>query len=408
MRKILIVVLLLAAFLLNGEIIKIEKNSGRESVEYSSQDPSRIEISFNLLEYELEKITAESSVYSNYKIPGESELLLEGKPNLPVVTRLFVIPDAGDIEVAVNLVTETSDIVDPVYPAQPLSTESSRQTKPFTKDEAIYNSDSEFPDHVVVVGEPVICRDLRLIPVTFYPFQYIGAQNELKINTTINVTITINNSRGRNEKISSRKPSRAFEKLYSSVITNYKQEDNRNIEYQQPSYLFIHPDDDQIEGLLQNLIEWKHQKGYAVTAVSTAETGSDQLAIKDYIQNAYDNWEIPPEYVCLVGDANGAFSIPAGHYVEIPYDGENDHVYSLLEGNDILSDVIVGRLSFNSLLEFMTILSKILNYEKTPFLGDNEWFNRAIMVGDPSSSGPSCIDTSAIVEMIRNSHHMTE
>ena len=73
--------------------------------------------------------------------------------------------------------------------------------------------------------------------------------------------------------------------------------------------------------------------------------------IKEYIEDALDDWDNPPEFVCLVGDTNGSLAIPsytvgggsgwAGAY------GESDYPYSLIDGNDNLPEVIIGRISVN-------------------------------------------------------------
>ncbi|HHE37798.1 MAG TPA: hypothetical protein ENL20_04415, partial [Candidatus Cloacimonetes bacterium] len=84
--------------------------------------------------------------------------------------------------------------------------------------------------------------------------------------------------------------------------------------------------------------------------------------------------------------------------------GEGDHYYTLLEGNDILADVFIGRLSFNSISEFQTILNKILNYEKEPYLDETNWYNTALLVGDPSSSGQSCIYTKQSIKEMMGFH----
>ena len=43
------------------------------------------------------------------------------------------------------------------------------------------------------------------------------------------------------------------------------------------------------------------------------------------------------------------------------YNGESDHPYTLLEGNDNISDVSIGRLSIQSLSDLATIINKIIN-----------------------------------------------
>ena len=74
------------------------------------------------------------------------------------------------------------------------------------------------------------------------------------------------------------------------------------------------------------------------------------------------------------------------------YNGEGDHPYSTLVGNDLLPEVFLGRLSFDSQSHLQTIISKTLNYESSPYMGEN-WFQRACLVGDPSTSGISCVIT---------------
>jgi len=393
MIKINLAILILLAVSVNCEIIVISANRGLSAVEYAANDLHETDIFFNLSEYELDKIIVENKEYSKITIPSESGSLDFGKPELPSITRLFAIPDQGEVEIELTRINHSTvnDILP--FPTQPLPTESNRRDIPFSINEDFYSKGELYPESIIAVGDPVILRDWRVVPITFNPFQYDPQSRELRIIDKINLTLRVSGEGGINGRTAERKSSRVFEKIYESIITNYEIIREREADYQTPSYLFIYPDADEIAVYLQDLLEWKHQKGFEVTAVSTAVTGTDQITILNYIQEAYDNWENPPEYICLVGDAGGAYNIPTGHYVNLPYTGEGDHVYSTLEGNDILADVIVGRLSFNSIIEFQTILSKILNYEKNPYLGNPNWFNSAVLVGDPTDSGQSCVDT---------------
>jgi len=398
MKIFFLLLLLTLIIVLNAEHITIPENNRSPLIEFSSEDLSETEITFNLSSYELEKKIEGDIEYSVISIPDEGEILDFGKPDLPRITRLFAIPDHGDVDVEVNWFNETSTENIIIYPQQQLKSESSREDIPFTIDSDYYAKGGKFPEQNIVIGDPVILRDQRIVPVSFFPFQYDPIKRELKVITNINLTLRIQGRGGINVKENTRKRSRSFEKIYESVITNYEKLDTRSGEYQTPSYLFIFPDDTQIGNYLQNLVDWKHQKGFEVTAVSTVTTGTTSIAITNFIQDAYNNWENPPEYVCLVGDAGGAFHIPTGHYSTPPYGGEGDHIYAMLEGDDVLADVIVGRLSFNSTMEFQTILSKILNYETMPYTDNSDWFNNALMVGDPSDSGQSCVDTKMYIK----------
>ncbi|MBC8525903.1 MAG: T9SS type A sorting domain-containing protein, partial [Candidatus Cloacimonetes bacterium] len=130
-------------------------------------------------------------------------------------------------------------------------------------------------------------------------------------------------------------------------------------------------------------------------------TGTSLYSIKNYIQDAYDNWENPPEFICLVGDAGvPSLNIPTGHMSG----AEGDQYYVLLEGNDILADAFIGRLSFNTIYQLQTIIFKILHYEKEPYLDETDWYNRALLVGDPSDSGPSAVDTKMHIKEMIDEH----
>ena len=61
--------------------------------------------------------------------------------------------------------------------------------------------------------------------------------------------------------------------------------------------------------------DWGHKTGYVVNAVSTSDIGgSSSNNVKNYIQNAYQSWDNPPEIVGLIGDTGGSYSI--GYFTE--------------------------------------------------------------------------------------------
>ena len=66
--------------------------------------------------------------------------------------------------------------------------------------------------------------------------------------------------------------------------------------------------------------------------------------------------------------------------------------YTTLEGGDVYPEIFIGRMSFSSSSHLNTIISKTLNYESNPYMNDN-WFQRACLVGDPNTSGISCVIT---------------
>lgn len=121
------------------------------------------------------------------------------------------------------------------------------------------------------------------------------------------------------------------------------------------------------------LVQWKTLKGYNVATVSTSVTGASTSGIKDYIQNAYDTWAFPPEYILLVGDVD---EIPTYNFHGNP----SDQNYVQLEGDDFLLDAMIGRLPVENPTEAQTLINKIINYERYPDMAGSDWQTRSLMV----------------------------
>ncbi|MCF7793307.1 MAG: T9SS type A sorting domain-containing protein [Candidatus Cloacimonetes bacterium] len=391
-KGILLTILLTLISLTSAEWVQISNSSDLFS---ASSDGMSTIISFNLDGFEMQNITERGEEFQKISYQNEGHFLAVGMPSLPRFSRLVAIPDYGNVRLQVNILGEQRYQNVKVLPAQELQSESQQNRNEFIINDDFYRSSEVFPTQIAEVGQPAILRDLRVVNVTINPFQYNAATNELVVYSQVEVELIPQNGAGENIKTTNRKLSRFFEPLYQSTILNYDDFSLREDDYQDPCYLFIYAAGNDVLDNLEYISDWKRQKGFEVHAVSTTETGSDLQDVKDYIQNAYDTWPNPPEFVCLVGDAGPGvnYNVPTAHLDGGYYTGEGDQYYSLLEGDDILADVHLGRLSFNSISELQTIASKILHYEKEPFITNVDWYNKTLVVGDPTFSGTSCIDT---------------
>lgn len=130
------------------------------------------------------------------------------------------------------------------------------------------------------------------------------------------------------------------------------------------------------------------------------------IAIKAFLQYAYQNWRRPaPTYVVLVGDGHWNFkgySVATGqgpvgpspiymppHLVWVdPWQGEVDSSNALaaVSGDDILPDMLIGRLPVNSAAELDVIISKTIAYERAE---RQPWQGRLAFVADntPDAAG---------------------
>jgi len=252
------------------------------------------------------------------------------------------------------------------------------------------------------LSESMVMRDIIISTVSVVPYRYDQFLDELEIITDLE--IHCNYSDEIEPFDLSLKRSRSFENIYRDIILNFT-EDTRDVEYQDPAILYICGGNIIDNTSFQDLIEWRKKQGFTVYAASTGETGSSSSSIKNYIYNAYTNYDPKPEYVALVGDANGSYTVSTFYecwnhdYWGDPCEG--DQPYGELVGDDLFPEVIVGRISIRSSNEMNVIANKIINYEKATNLNDiSGYYERAALIADASVSGQSTIITTQYVEQI--------
>jgi len=312
----------------------------------------------------------------NTKIIGNSEyyrLQIEECRNtgrideaeLPVYTKLVSLPPTGNFSIiGLQYDYEVIDIDKKIIPF-------GRQEENTAFE--FYEKNFWFPSEIVSVSDPVIMRGNRFVQITIAAAQYNPASDQIRILKDINFDFDIDYQKTENP-LTKTVTSSSFANIVEKNV--YRAEALRNTDGGQ--YLIIAPDG--TEAMLEPLLRWKEKLGFKTRLATISETGSTADAIKAYIQNAYDNWETPPEYVILAGDVSGIYQVPA-FYVQgywTPWD-VSDHNYTLLDGDDYFPDILIGRLSYQDQIQLNTIVSKIINYERNPVMGNN-WMKRALMM----------------------------
>ena len=265
-----------------------------------------------------------------------------------------------------------------------------------------HDQNSIYPIDNISLSEPLIMRGLVLGQLSFIPYKYFSEDKKLEVYDAVQITIT-ESGYSEYDYFIPEKKSYIFEELYENFVINYERSD-RNEDYQIPSILYICGGSSINNAYFQDLVEWRHKQGYVVTVVSTSETGSSEASINNYIINAYYNWDNPPEIVGLVGDVGGSYDISCDSYGWGGYSGASDVIYSYVEGNDLLPEVLIGRISANSTSELYNIINKTMQYEKAQEQTDLGWFDRAGLVGDPTQSGFSCVITNQYIQQLMETY----
>ncbi len=131
---------------------------------------------------------------------------------------------------------------------------------------------------------------------------------------------------------------------------------------------------------IDKYIDWKSREGFMPKMVLLSSIGETALDIKNYISNAYFNWDVPPEYVLLVGDP---YYLPCYTYYDPGGCGGTyvaDNYFVTVDGNDVLSDLIIGRMSVMSPMELSTVIEKSLGVDRNPYVEDPNYFKRAVFM----------------------------
>ncbi len=373
MLRALIILLMLLAVAANAEAVYRSEDYA-EAAEYLGTDGEGI-----LVEFTLPALTAESEIVGEFgsgtvlRIPGEGMGMPVGSPDLPVIRRMVLIPNTGAVNVEI-VSSESSPLgIYSIPPFQEYPTRSGGPA-PYRIDEDVYSNSEFYPSQPVVVERVSILRDIRIAWVTFSPVRYNPVTGETIINTNITVRLTTEGI-GENEL---HRPFNGYTRSFLPIYNKVLGFEPMGTDVIDGSYLVIGSEES--IGYAQDLIDWKRQTGLEVFYGVVPTIGSTAAEIDDWIEDAYNNWPNPPEWILIVGDDN----------VVPPYYSsgtEADNQYGVI-GSGYDPSIHVGRICGDTgSLAYQCW--KIESYENDPFEPASSWFQHAISIGSYSGSTPN-------------------
>jgi hypothetical protein len=387
----LLLLLLVVSFASAREWVPFTDSPLSEEVETSISSP---DLSATVIEVEVPGMMVMPSFRGmpgsvDLAIPGARPLSSPGMPDVPVLSYLVAVPNHGDVRLEVVSLEERVLHGYDIAPARPFEFEG-HEPMDAAADPVVYSKDAFYPAEVASIGEPAVLRDLRLADVRINPVRYNPATREVSVVERIKVKVVTDGGQGVNPKRVARDyRSAAFEPIYAAVVDNYDQLPRAEI--RRGSYLVITVDG--YAASLADFVEWKRSRGVETELVPLSTIGSSptNVDIKAYIQNAYDTWPNPPDYVLLVGDSTTSDpygTMPCWYLPAIPFNHVIDHPYAELDGGDYFPDVILGRMSVDSPTEALVACMKVLSYERDCDGPNNTWYKNALMVAGNYGATP--------------------
>lgn len=344
----------------------------------------------------LDFLMADNNIYSSLIVPGGGTFEI-GKPDIPIFGRWVLVPNGTDLSLSVipgePIVFDNIDV--PPVQLPELDFPGAASPK-FTKDEAVYSLNAEYPG-LFVETEPVKnIRGQDCTIVWLYPYQYNPVTRQLNVYKDLVVDIEFD---GKIQQSPKHLKSGDFEKMFKRLAVNAEIvlsvqrqlgeqpnpfEGSRIDGSQMPlngmengfegleSLMIIC--DPAFESAAKTLAAWKRLCGLPTYVVTTDVTGVTVDQIEDYIDNC-QSWSLPPSYLLLLGDAE---FIPCfyrlTHYADIwtSINGglmqgkvASDRYYSDTN-DDGVADLYIGRLPVDTLAKAQIAVNRIIDYERTP------------------------------------------
>lgn len=333
----------------------------------------------------IENSSFRAGEYQRLSLEGASSSADTGAPDLPLYSGTVILPPTGSYSITVR------DLAQRVYP----------NIKPYPVQSKDDNSESDFSVEAyrsfhsapkVLDAGVAVLRDFRVLQLAISPVAWDAATGELTHCTEMEIEINFTATPGENEVAPYQSYSPAFRNLYEANLLNFDEYRDLNQALDGGRLLIIHWENSNpvFQTKLKDFISWKRQKGHEVNAVSALVAGSSSNSIKNYIQNQYNNPDTRPDHIILIGDVG---QIPTFYETLSGYGGEGDYPYTYLSGSDTLGDVMIGRISVSTVEQMAVMMKKIYMYERDIYIDPMaaSWVNRMLLIGDPSTSGISCV-----------------
>ncbi|MBI9054890.1 MAG: T9SS type A sorting domain-containing protein [Bacteroidales bacterium] len=380
------------------ESLRISLNSAKNKIdiiEDIQELRNGIKITESIPYIDLKEVDTKKGKFIQLISKGTSTSYDQGKPNLPIITRLIEVP--ANKKVHCKILDYEEDLINlndynvqtPIIPAQPSYSKSDKiSEQPFHMDENIYSSDKYFTNKIVKTKDRGYLRNKHLVYIEISPFQYNPVTNNLKILNNIELEIKfINNDNSVN--ISTNLNSPYFDNILTNTLNPTK---SKSLISSPVKYVIV--SDPIFQESLQSFIEWKKLKGFNVIESYTdnPDVGTSKETIKAYLKDLYTNPTdgVSPTFILFVGDVEQIPSFPGttqNHVTDLYYCEYTD---------DNLPDVFYGRFSATSVEELQPQINKTLEVEKYT-IPDPSYLNNAVVVAGHDDHGNDLVVGNGLV-----------
>jgi len=372
MKKLTFLVLLLstASLAFASQEINYEDSWGAAGFSLTQRTNGGVNINFSIDTFTIDDALINGEDLQNILLPGNYLQNDEGAPNLPGNGRYIAIPQGAEAELhIINSRIETFYDVE-LAPAPRIPLETEDGPLEYSKNLQIFNNNAFFPTKPIQLGEKTLIRGVDAVMLGITPFQYNPITKELLVYRDLE--IEVNFVGGNNHFGSDNLRSRWWDPIFADTFLNYESlpvidysMNNRN--RTGGEYLIICPDDPIFLAWADSIKVFRTEQGISTIVKTTTEVGGNTTyAIESYINDIMDpntGWDPAPAAVLLIGD----YGTTGNSIVSPIYNSYcvSDNIYADVSGNS-MPDVVFARMTAQNETHLETMITKFLDYERTP------------------------------------------
>lgn len=390
-RLIILLTIFLALGIVNAQETYRFRTDAPQGLSVKSSTASQLSLHYSIQELGIANIENGDVKGQEIILKGQLGLNAEGRPNLPVVNRYIAVPKGATVSLQYreNASTMLNDI--DLLPAMPAQTDLDEGTPQLRRDASIYGSDAVFPSENIVLSNPLQIRSLDVVILSITPFRYNPVRRTLEVIYDIDIDVRFEGGNGQFGE--SRYLNPDWQHILKGLVVNgdmlsdvhyydlINAAESRDVEGAE--YLIITPNSSYALRWADTLKAFRTKQGILTKVVTTSECGGNTPdVIRNYIVNAYNTWDIPPAAVLLFGGWYGNSGIRPFRHVTIQgdYNPQNyytDYPYCDMNG-DSIADVAVSRVTARNAQEYLTFVTKTIQYESNPYT-DPAYYDRPIV-----------------------------
>ncbi len=372
MKKILLVLAAVTWFLsgIQAQSYTFSDSWGKQGFSLAAEARQGVKVVYSVGGFTLDDIDIRGEAMKHVSLPNHFLPADEGMPDLPGSGRYIAIPTGAKPMLKIISVRREVYREVNISPAPRIPKTTENGPLEYNKNSKVYGANAFYPAEPVKLSEVTTVRGVDAVILGITPFQFNPVTRELIVLRDIEVEISFEGGNGQfgEERLRSRWWDPIMEDLFLNHSTlpviDYSRRTSGSSREMGYEYLIITPNDPVFVSWADSIRIFRTQQGILTGIVTTADIGGNNvIAIENYINDAYNNWEIPPAAILLLGDygSNGSTIMsPSWDSYCV-----SDHIYADVNGDDE-EEIILARMTARNAGELEVMIRKAIDYEKDP------------------------------------------